>query len=66
MIIVLEGLEGVGKTTLAEACAKQLNTNYIKTPPKEYNSARSYVASALNKEASFYFYLSGLFMIQNE
>jgi thymidylate kinase len=64
MIIVLEGLEGVGKTTIGTILAKKFGAKYVKTPPQEFNSARALIASDPSRYTRFYFYLSGLFVIQ--
>jgi dTMP kinase len=66
MIIVLEGLEGVGKTTLSQATCPLLQAKYVKTPPPELNPVRSFIAGLGSTEASFYFYLAGLFSIQED
>lgn len=36
-IIVFEGLDGTGKSTLAIELAKKINAIYYKTPPKQFN-----------------------------
>jgi len=66
MIIVLEGLEGSGKTTLGLRLAQALPASYIKTPSTEYNAVRSAVAASPSKYTRFYLYLSSLFLAQNE
>ncbi|MBZ9850289.1 hypothetical protein LB565_20095 [Mesorhizobium sp. CA14] len=64
MIIVLEGLEGVGKTTLGLALAEATSSLYVKTPPAEFNPVRGAIAKAENRFANFYFYLSSIYTIQ--
>jgi len=66
MVIVLEGLEGTGKTSLAIRVCKRDSYQYIKTPPPEYNSVRSFVAAQNSPDMEFYFYLSGVFAVQSK
>ena len=66
MLIALEGLEGVGKTTIGKIAADLLGATYIKSPPPELNSVREYVASRMESLANFYFYLSGIILLQKE
>lgn len=44
--IVLEGLDGVGKSTLARALAEQPGWRYMTTPGAEFNEFRSLIAGA--------------------
>lgn len=64
VLIALEGLEGVGKTTLGVRVADALDAEYVKSPPAELNSVRGYVAELRDPRVNFYFYLAGLFAIQ--
>jgi len=65
VLVVLEGLEGVGKTTMGLKAAARLGAEYVKSPPPELNSVRAFVASSANANVNFYFYLAGLHAIQN-
>ena len=64
MLIALEGLEGVGKTTLGTLLAEAVGATYIKSPPTEMNAVRDFVAAALHPGVNFYFYLAGLCALQ--
>jgi dTMP kinase len=66
MLVVLEGLEGVGKTTLGSMAAERLELPYIKSPPPELNPVRDFIARTPDAEAGFYFYLAGLYAIQSK
>lgn len=65
MIIVLEGLEGTGKTSLATILCERHGCKYVKTPPVEFTPLRSFVATQDNPNMEFYFYLSGVFAVQD-
>ncbi len=64
MIVVLEGLEGCGKTTLGQQLSLSYGFTYVKVPPNEYNSVRAYIAGNSEPYAAFYFYVSSLFAVQ--
>lgn len=66
MIIVLEGLEGVGKSTLAAKLSALLGSKTVKTPPPEFGAVRDVVAALDNPSVSFYFYLSSVLAIQRD
>lgn len=66
MFVALEGLEGVGKTTLGKLVAKRLPATYLKSPPEAMNGARGFVAEQSNPHCSFYFYLSSLYGMQSD
>lgn len=65
VLIVLEGLEGVGKTSLGSVAAPLLPAAYVKTPPPEFDDVRSFVAKLGDPAVNFHFYLSGLLAIQS-
>jgi len=58
MMIVLESLDGVGKSTVGPALAKRLNGAYIATPCGEYNEHRKMANG--NNVARFFYYLSAV------
>lgn len=63
--IVVEGLDGSGKTTLADALATRLEERgvrsvAIKTPPPPLQSCAPLVAEQLDVNARFLFHLSGV------
>lgn len=66
MLIVLEGLEGVGKTSLGQAAAALLDAEYVKTPPAQLNGVRAYIASLDNPAVNFHFYFAGLLAVQRQ
>jgi len=66
MLIALEGLEGVGKTTIGQMAAQIIGATYIKSPSPELNPVRGFVAASMEPLANFYFYLSGLIILQNQ
>ena len=66
MFIALEGLEGVGKTTIGQLAAEKIGATYIKSPSPELNPVRGFVAASMEPLANFYFYLSGLIILQKK
>lgn len=66
MFIVIEGLDGSGKSTVAQGLAKTLNGVYYKTPPKEYLTIRSQVDNCGNRDAQLYYYLSSVFFASTQ
>lgn len=66
VLVVLEGLEGVGKTALGKAVALELGATYLKTPPPDMNCCRGFIASTASPFANFYFYLAGLYAMQGK
>ena len=64
MIVALEGLEGVGKTTLGKKVAERMGGIYLKSPPEEMNESRGFIAKMPDPRCAFYFYLSSLYAIQ--
>jgi thymidylate kinase len=63
--IVIEGLDGIGKSTAAIALSKRLNGMYLNTPPKEMQSFRSYF-DALDSTSRKAFYMVGNFLAGNK
>jgi len=56
-LIVVEGLDGVGKTTLAKMLAENNSLYYIKIPPEEYIAERILVENAGSSKEKYKFYL---------
>ncbi|MFO8074023.1 MAG: deoxynucleoside kinase [Polyangia bacterium] len=50
MFIVIEGLDGTGKTTLGEKLASQLDAKYLKTPPDEIADIRNRLEDVLGSD----------------
>ncbi|MEK9165651.1 MAG: hypothetical protein AAB525_02220 [Patescibacteria group bacterium] len=65
ILIVFEGIDGVGKTTLAKLTAEKLGAVYYKTPPEPYNSRRA-IADELPPDLRFSFYLESMFYTSRE
>lgn len=58
--IVLEGLDGSGKSTAAKAIARRLGAVCIHTPPGPFNAIRSDIDFNADLETRFFFYLSSV------
>ena len=76
MHIAIEGIDGVGKSTIAKQLAKQLNFNFIEKPlkylfdqegeDKHYIKIRNYVNKQTNKLFTSWFYgLGNIFLYHN-
>ncbi|MEI6528926.1 MAG: AAA family ATPase [Candidatus Falkowbacteria bacterium] len=59
-LIVLEGCDGVGKTSCATNLAEEIRAVYYKTPPKVFESLKGAVESCGDYNSRFYYYLSGM------
>ncbi len=46
-LIVFEGIDGTGKTTLANMLAKEIDAQYYKTPPKEILPIEKFIKNSL-------------------
>ena len=58
LIVAFEGLDGVGKTSLAQAVAQALGVGYISTPPTDAQGQRSLFEDEPFSDASLLYYLS--------
>jgi len=58
--IVLEGIDGTGKTTLAKLLSKELDCYYYKTPSAPFSEIRNYVDNIDNCQARFFFYFTNI------
>jgi thymidylate kinase len=58
--VCIEGLDAVGKTTVAKALAVALEGVYYKTPSSPYDSLRASIDAKADPVARFYFYLSAV------
>ena len=65
-VYVIEGLDGVGKTTLAQGLAERLNGTYIKSPPKELMAQKQRFEGNLADIARFQFYMGGNYMLSEQ
>lgn len=57
LFVVIEGMDGVGKTTITKLLAEQLNAISYKIPPTDLNSIRDKIDDS-NKYTRFFYYLS--------
>lgn len=60
MFIVLEGVDGVGKSTLCSVLAQRLGATPYATPPKKYLALREQVDKDASPEAHYNFYRDGI------
>jgi dTMP kinase len=58
--ICVEGLDGVGKTTVARSVAERIGGLYYKTPPPPYDSIRQTIDLYADVSTRFHFYLSAV------
>ncbi|MEK7478263.1 MAG: AAA family ATPase [Patescibacteria group bacterium] len=64
--IVLEGLNGVGKTTISKLLVERLNGIYITTPSSIFQTGRVLVDKSADPIARFLFYLAGVYQTSIE
>jgi len=63
MFFVIEGLDGVGKTTIGRMLAKELNANLIKTPPQIFKFFHKFFQKRTPSKSSLIFYLFSVFVV---
>lgn len=64
--ICIEGIDGVGKSTVSRKLAAALGGAYYKTPPPPYDFIRAEIDKKASPCARFYFYLSAVFFASTE
>jgi thymidylate kinase len=64
--ICIEGVDGVGKSTVARKLATAIGGVYYKTPPPPFDSIRGVVDKNADPSARFYFYLSAVAFASSE
>jgi thymidylate kinase len=62
LCIVLEGLDGVGKSTAAAGLARRLGARLLHTPPSELSSFRAYFDAAAEPGMKRGYYMVGNFL----
>ena len=60
LFIVVEGIDGVGKTTCTRMLAKMMRGHYYKTPPPMFEQVRAKIDLAGDLVTRFLFYLTTL------
>jgi dTMP kinase len=66
LFVVLEGLDGSGKTTICEELANELGWELYRTPPDPFKKIRSDIDKNANPETRFYFYLASVLYASKE
>jgi thymidylate kinase len=61
IFIVIEGLDGVGKSTISKHLAESINAVLYRTPPEDYCPIRKLINKCNDRDAQFYYYLSSVF-----
>ncbi len=64
--VVVEGLDGVGKTTLAKFLQDKLDYIYMYSIPQKFIDLRHELLASVNAQAKFLYYLSGILAMQDE
>lgn len=64
--IVIEGVDGSGKTTVGESLADRISGEYIFTPSRSYESIRDYINCSASPEARFLYYLSSVIDVSDK
>lgn len=61
--VVLEGVDGVGKTTITQLLASQLNAIHLATPQAPFSNIRAAVEELRDPTLRFHFYLTSVIAI---
>ena len=59
--LVIEGVDGAGKTSIAQGLVKSLGVRYVKTPGEDYEAIREYIDKLAPPTARFFYYVSSVF-----
>lgn len=63
-LVVIEGVDAVGKTTLAQALEKTLGYTYLYTPQAPFDAIRKQVEDMEDTNARFFYYLASVIAVQ--
>lgn len=64
--IVIEGLDGSGKTTTCKTLAEELEAVVYKTPPYPFDQIRANIDSDVSADSRFFFYISSILHASSE
>ena len=64
--VVIEGIDGVGKTTTARLVAQILSGEYYRTPSTPFDAIRAAIDHRADSLSRFYFYLSSVCLAATE
>jgi dTMP kinase len=66
LFIVIEGLDGTGKSTITLGLSKLLGCQNYKTPPNPFNKFRTYVDNSQDYVSRFFYYITSVLFASNE
>lgn len=66
VILVVEGVDCVGKTTLAKAIASKLGFRYLYTPQPPLSTIRKEIESLDDSNTRFFYYLTSVIAVQRK
>lgn len=64
--IVIEGLDGVGKTTTIDRLAERLHAAKLKTPPDNITAIREQCANSSTPQLRYHYYMLGNYLVAEE
>lgn len=64
--IVIEGIDGSGKSIVSNKLSEKLNCELYKTPPYPFDQIRAVIDENTNAEARFFFYLASVLYASEE